>query len=223
MGMIMKKFRVLDLYCKAGGSAKGFQRCNFYVVGIDIEDQPRYVGDKFYKTDAIEYLLEYGKEFDLINASPPCQKYTKSAKQWRKEGKEYPDLIEKTRDALRIVGKPYVIENVPNAPLIDPIYLNGSYFGLLVHRPRFFETNFPIEQPDIPKTKNPIKMGRPIKEGDIIQPVGHFSGKKYAEKQMQIDWMTVEELANAIPPAYTEWIGKQWLKWWHFNNDPIYN
>ena len=82
-------------------------------------------------------------------------------------------------------------------------------FGLLVHRPRYFECSFSIEQPYIPDTKQPVKMGRPVKEGDIIQPVGHFSGVKYAQEQMEINWMGQKELSQAIPPAYTKWIGER--------------
>ena len=101
----------------------------------------------------------------------------------------------------------YIIENVPGSPLIDPIFLNGYMFGLLVHRPRYFECNFYVRQPEIIKPPKPVKMGRPVKEGDIIQPVGHFSNVEYARKQMQIDWMSVKELAQAIPPAYTRYVG----------------
>lgn len=197
----------LDLFCKAGGSAYGFHLAGFEVVGVDIEPQPHFPFE-FHQADAIEYLREHWMEFDSISASPPCQEYSKAAQQWRTAGKEYPDLVSITRDELIKTGKPYIIENVPGSPLINPILLNGSAFNLLVHRPRLFETNFPIIQPYIPKTKKPVKMGRPVKEGDIIQPVGHFSGVKYARRQMQISWMNVGELAQAIPPAYTKYIGE---------------
>jgi DNA (cytosine-5)-methyltransferase 1 len=199
--------KILDLFCKAGGAGYGYYLAGFEVVGVDIEPQPHFPFE-FHQADAIEYLREHWMEFDAIHASPPCQEYSKSAAQWRKEGREYPDLVGKTREELIKTGKPYIIENVPNSPLINPIMLNGSIFNLLVHRPRLFETNFPVEQPYIPKTKRPVKMGRPVKEGDIIQPVGHFSGVAYARKQMQIGWMNVGELAQAIPPAYTKYIGE---------------
>jgi DNA (cytosine-5)-methyltransferase 1 len=198
--------KILDLYCKAGGAGYGYYQAGFDVVGVDIEPQPHFPFE-FYQSDAIEYLEKHWMGFDAIHASPPCQEYSKAAQQWRTAGKEYPDLVEQTRKALIETRKPYIIENVPGSPLINPITLNGSIFGLLVHRPRLFETNFPINQPLIPKVKKPVKMGRPVKEGDIIQPVGHFSGVAYARKQMQIDWMNVHELAQAIPPAYTKWIG----------------
>lgn len=187
----------LDLFCKAGGSAYGFYLAGFEVVGVDIEPQPHFPFE-FHQADAIEYLREHWMEFDSISASPPCQKYSKSAKQWRGEGREYADLIKNTREELIKTGKPYIIENVPDSPLINPIKLNGSVFGLLVHRPRLFETNFPINQPYIPKTKKPVKMGRPVKEGDIIQPVGHFSGVDYALRNRMTRIMTFKTFVYAL-------------------------
>ncbi len=188
----------------------GFVRAGLLVIGVDIEPQPNYPY-KFFQHEGLAFLDKYGKDFDLISVSPPCQKYSKSAKQWRKEGKQYPDLIANFRELLIKTKKPYIIENVPGAPLINPIFLNGAMFGLFVHRPRFFECNFSVIQPAMPDVPRPVKMGRPVKEGDYIQPVGHFSGVAYARKQMQIDWMTIAELAQAIPPAYSEYIAKQWL------------
>ena len=189
----------------------GYCLAGFDVVGVDIEPQPNYPFE-FYCEDGIEFITNRGHEFDLISVSPPCQNYSKSTKQWKKSGKEYPDLISAFRDALIKLGKPYVIENVPGAPLIDPVFLNGAMFGLFVHRPRYFECSFFVEQPVMPVVPKPVKMGRPVKEGDYIQPVGHFSGVGYARKQMQINWMNVGELAQAIPPAYTKYIGNQFLQ-----------
>jgi DNA (cytosine-5)-methyltransferase 1 len=206
----VKKIKCLDVCCKAGGTSMGYYRAGFDIVGVDIEPQPKFPF-KFYQADGLKFIREHGHKFDFISVSPPCQHYTKSTKQWRKEGKEYPDLIADFREVLIRSGKPYVIENVPSAPLIDPIFLNGAMFGLFVHRPRYFECSFPVRQLRMPRVPAPIKMGRPIKEGDYIQPVGHFSGADYARKQMQIDWMGVAELSQAIPPAYTEYIARQWL------------
>jgi DNA (cytosine-5)-methyltransferase 1 len=160
--------------------------------------------------DALKYLREHGHKFDLIHASPPCQAYTKAGKQWRKAGKEYPDMIAETRKALIECGKPWVIENVPGAPLVSPILLNGSVFGINVHRPRYFESSFQLPQPNVPPMK-PVKMGRPVKEGDIVQPVGHFSGVRYAAREMGCEWMGQKELAQAIPPAYTRWVAECFL------------
>lgn len=204
--------RVLDLCCKAGGCSKGFFDAGFEVVGVDIEPQPNYPFE-FYCDEGVSFLLNHGKGFDLISVSPPCQNYSKANSQWRKEGREYPDLISEFRRALIEVGKPYIIENVPGAPLINPVFLNGAMFDLFVHRPRYFECSFPVDQPTMPKVPKPIPMGRAVKEGDYIQPVGHFIGVAYARKQMRIDWMTREELAHAIPPPYTEYIGNQFKKY----------
>jgi DNA (cytosine-5)-methyltransferase 1 len=202
--------KIADLCCKAGGTSMGYHLAGFDVVGVDIEPQPHYPFE-FFCEDGLRFICERAHEFDLISVSPPCQKYSKSTKQWVKGGREYPDLISVFRDALRKTGKPYVIENVPGAPLVNPIFLNGAMFGLFVHRPRYFECKFAVEQPFMPVVPKPVKMGRPVKEGDYIQPVGHFSGAAYARRQMQIDWMTVGELAQAIPPAYTKYIGSQFL------------
>jgi len=201
--------RCLDLFCCAGGAGEGYRRAGFDVTGVDIETQPKNP-HRFIQADALEFLREHGHEYDFIHASPPCQQYTKAGKQWRKEGRVYPDLIAETRGALILSGKPWVIENVPGAPLINPILLNGSCFGIRVHRPRLFEASFALPQPAVPPMK-PVKMGRPIKEGDIVQPVGHFSGVRYAATEMGLKWMGQMELAQAIPPAYTEWIARQWL------------
>ena len=202
--------RCLDLFCCAGGAGEGYRRAGMEVVGVDIRPQPKNP-HTFVCADALEFLREFGHEFDFIHASPPCQAYTKAGKQWRKEGRDYPDMIAATREELERTGKPWVIENVPGAPLRNPVMLNGSVFGIRVHRPRYFETSFPLPQPEVPPMK-PVKMGRPIREGDIVQPVGHFSGVAYAAREMGLPWMGQAELAQAIPPAYTEWIGREFLK-----------
>lgn len=197
--------KLLDLFCCAGGAGEGYRMAGFEITGVDISPQPKNP-HKFILADALEYLETHGHEYDAIHASPPCQAYTKAGKQWRKEGREYPDMISMTREALKRTGKPWVIENVPGAPLLNPILLNGSVFGIRVHRPRLFETSFHLEQPEVPPMV-PVKMGRPIKEGDIVQPVGHFSGVKYAAKEMGLPWMGQKELAQAIPPVYTKYVG----------------
>lgn len=213
---------ILDTYCCAGGCSRGYSDAGFEVVGVDIVRQPRYpypmvVGDSLFAlesliegdvivaSDGVAYRLD---DFDAIHASPPCQAYSKSTGQWRNSGREYPDLIAPTRELLIKTGKPYVIENVPGAPLRNPTMLNGAMFGMLVHRDRYFETNFDIPFFLTPMGKKPTKMGRPVKDGDVIIPVGHFSSVDYARKQMGIDWMSQYELAQAIPPKYTEYIGK---------------
>ena len=200
--------KLLDLFCGAGGAAVGYNRAGFEdITGVDIKPMPRYPFE-FVQGNALEYLRKYWRLFDFIHASPPCKEYTKAGKQWRMMGREYPDLIAPTRELLIKTSKPYVIESVPGAPLINPIILNGAMFGLMVHRTRLFECSFDVPFFLLPQNKKPVKMGRPVKEGDVIQPVGHFSGVAYAREQMEIDWMNQAELAQAIPPAFTEFIGR---------------
>lgn len=205
----MGRPRLLDLFCGAGGAAMGYYRAGFDVVGVDLEPQKHYPFE-FHQADAMTYPLD---GFDVIHASPPCQAYTTAGKQWRKQGKEYPDLIAVIRSRLDPYNLPYVIENVPGAPLIDPILLNGPMFGLKVRRRRYFETkprlDFILIPPDPPSQ---YRMGRRVSEGDVITPVGHFSNVVYAKKVMGIDWMGQKDLAQAIPPAYTEFIGKQLME-----------
>jgi len=186
----------------------GYHRAGFEVVGVDIAPQPRYPFE-FIQGDAFEVLEKIGAEFDAIHASPPCQGYLAATRQWRKAGRVYPDLISETRDALVGSGKPYIIENVRGSPLLNPTELNGGLFDMLVHRPRLFETSFDMPLVLVPQLARPVEMGRPVRPGDVIQPVGHFSGVEYAREQMGIDWMTGPELSQAIPPAYTEFIGRQ--------------
>lgn len=204
LGYLMKPL-VLDAFCGAGGAGMGYYQAGFEVVGVDIKPQPRYPF-KFIQADALEFIAANGHKFDVIHASPPCQSYSVSAPL---SNGNHPRLIEATRAALIATERPYVIENVPGAPLLNPIILNGAMFGLLVHRNRLFELSINIPFFLLPPTGKPVKMGRKIKRGDIIQPVGNFSGVEYAREQMGIGWMTQKELAQAIPPAYTKWIGEQ--------------
>jgi DNA (cytosine-5)-methyltransferase 1 len=205
--------RLLDLFCGAGGCSVGYNHAGFdNITGVDINPQLHYPF-KFIQSDALEYLRKHGHEYDVIHASPPCQAYSRSGMQWRKMGKKYPDLISEIRDELLKTGKIYIIENVPGAPLVNPIMLNGAKFGLLVNRKRLFECSFDIGFVMIPKEPpSRFRMGRPVTRGAMITPVGHFSNVAYAREQMQVDWMTQKELAQAIPPAYTEFIGKKILE-----------
>ena len=206
--------RLLDLFCGAGGAAMGYHRAGFDVVGIDIKPQPHYPF-MFLYGDALAFLRgreweTYGLGIDAIHASPPCQAYTKARKL---QGNVHEDLISPTRELLKATGLPYVIENVKGAPLRDPVVLEGQMFdGLNVHRPRLFETNWPLGVPAlIPPPPRQTKMGRPPREGEAMQVVGHFSDVPAGREAMGIDWMTQGELAQAIPPAYTEFIGQQLL------------
>lgn len=180
----------------------------FYVVGLDIDVQPNYVGDEFIQSDALEYLATADlSRYAAIHASPPCQAYTKAR---RLQGNEHPDLIAPVRELLQATGKPYVIENVKGAPLApDAVMLVGSTFGLRTMRPRLFECSFPVPYMlATPPAARHAKMGRPPKEGEFVHVVGHISNVAYCREAMGIDWMTQAELVQAIPPAYTEWIGR---------------
>lgn len=187
----------------------GYHRAGFKVVGFDTDPQPNYPFE-FIEGNALEADLS---EFDVIHASPPCQAYTWSAKRWKKQ---YPDLVGVFRKKLNETGKPYIIENVPNAPLIDPIMLCGRMFGLGVIRHRLFESNIRIKAP----RHHPHKWR--IASGKYCTVAGHGGDGKASIKAwkeaMGIDWMTKQELTQAIPPAYTECIGRQILslKGWDF-------
>jgi DNA (cytosine-5)-methyltransferase 1 len=204
---------LLDLFCGAGGAAEGYVRAGFEVVGVDIVRQPHFPyafrqGDALNPSDWLE--ATNGRMPDAIHASPPCQAFT-AAQVIR--GRTHPNLIDPLRSMLIASGLPWVIENVPGSPLIDPVTLCGLMFGLDVDRDRLFESNITLTQPDHPAHDRPkAKMGRPPKDGDIIQVVGNFSGVAYARRAMGIDWMMRNELREAIPPAYTEYVGKQILE-----------
>lgn len=202
------KPRLLDLFCGAGGCTKGYQRAGFHVTGVDINPQPRYCGEVFVQADALEYLAEHGHEFDAIHASPPCQGYSRMR---HVTGMEYPLMIEDVRAALRAAGKPYVIENVEDAPLIDDILLCGTMFGLKTFRHRKFETNFFMLAPQHTTHRiygKAAKQGRPTTEKcQYLTVTGNFSGITAGKAAMNIDWMNKRELTQAIPPDYTEYIG----------------
>lgn len=216
------KYLLLDTFCGAGGCAMGYTQAGFEVVGVDIKNQPHYPFD-FVQMDALEALRilnaggyitgktgrkYYLGDFAMIHASPPCQEYSKTKKI---RGNIHPDLIGPVRDLLIATGKPYVIENVEGAPLLNPTLLTGTMFGLYTVRPRIFETSFELPFLMEPPRPKQIKMGRPVNEGDYIQVVGNFSSVSYARRAMGIDWMPRAKLSQAIPPAYTEWIGRQMI------------
>lgn len=209
---------LLDTFCKAGGAGTGYHKAGFKVVGVDREPQKNYPFE-FIQADAIEFISNRGNEFDFIHASPPCQLYSKSTAQTRKAGKIYPDLVAQTREALVKTGKPYVIENVQQAPIRSDVVLTGNMFGLHVLRKRIFELSFfMLQYPPIPEFR---KVGIEISSlyGNTSSdrtPKHRFGFKTIRESwafSMGIDWhMTEAELAEAIPPAYTEFIGKSYLQ-----------
>lgn len=207
---------ILDLYCGAGGAGVGYHRAGWDVVGVDINPQPSYPFT-FYQSDALEFLRDYGLHFDAAHASPPCQHYTALAMGTNDNQDDYPDLIPPTRDLLIASGMPYVIENVPPAPLHNPITLCGEMFGLGVIRHRKFESNMLLLQPSHPRHRGRVAGWRhgAKSEGPYLAVYGRGGDKgNVSQRQtaMGIDWMTgLDELAESIPPAYTELIGAQLL------------
>lgn len=209
-GKPVRRLRLLDVCCGAGGAGVGYHLAGFEVVGVDILPQPNYPFE-FIQADALQVLSGVLSEFDAIHASFPCQFATKARKL---HGNDHPDLVTPGRELLEQTGLPWVMENVKGAPLRNPVLLEGQMFdGLNVHRPRLFETNWPLEVPLLRLAPpRQTKMGRPPVPGEAMQVVGHFSDVPAGRKAMGIDWMTQGELAQAIPPAYTEFIGRQLLK-----------
>lgn len=204
----IRRPRLLDGFCCAGGAGKGYHDAGFDVVGVDINPQPHYPFE-FIQADAVEVLNDrnFMSQFDAVGISPPCQKWTLAQ---RIQGNEHPDLITPSRQAVKALGLPYVIENVMGAPLIAPVMLCGAMFtGLRVYRHRLFESNFEIQVPDHPEHLAPLrKMGRKPEEGEFMHVVGNFTGVDYARKAMGIPWMVRNELSEAIPPAYTAYVGE---------------
>lgn len=207
----MTRPRLLDLFSGAGGCSAGYAAAGFEVTGVDIAPHPSYPFE-FVQADVLDILAdrEYLDQFDAFAASPPCQAFTNAQKI---RGNEHPDFISPTRAALSATGKPYVIENVPGAPLIDPIILCGAMFPRLrTYRHRLFESNVPLTTPPHPKhVARTTKMGRPPQPGEFMHVVGNFSGVASAREAMGIDWMTRDDLREAVPPAYTEYVGGQML------------
>lgn len=197
--------KALDLFCGAGGASWGLHLAGFDVTGVDICPQPNYPF-KFVQADALAYPLD---GYDLIWASPVCKRWS-SATATSKTKHLWPDQIAPVRERLEAWGEPYIIENVAGAPLRNPVMLCGHQFGLKVYRHRLFESNILLLVPwHLPHPEPPVKMGRPPSEGGYMNPVGNFSGVPYARKAMGISWMGQKELAQAIPPAYSEYLGRQ--------------
>lgn len=218
--------RLLDLFCGAGGAALGFFRAGFTdIIGVDIVDQPNYPFRRE-MGDALEVLEAYTPEsirleFDAIHASCPCQGYV----QWNNLNAErygsrveHPLLIEPVREHLERLGLPYVLENVVGAPLRNPLMLCGSMFGLGVRRHRLFESNVMLMgQKGCQHTREEIAVygkldGRRIWTRADGSEVRAAKTLEQAQAAMGIDWMTWDELREAIPPAYTEYVGRQLIQ-----------
>lgn len=206
--------RLLDLFCAAGGAAMGYHRAGFDVVGVDIHPQPNFPF-AFLQADALALEAGFLREFDAIHASPPCQAYTRKQANWGRERKhwiEHPDLIGPTRQVLAATGLPYVIENVEGAPLRADLVLCGTMLGLRIIKHRVFEASFPL-----------FAMLPPCDHSDVYNP---WQGKARSADKMRAaqgtPWIPMAggasrkagvtgDLYNAIPPAYTQWIGAELL------------
>jgi len=226
---VSERPKLLDLFCGAGGAAMGYHRAGFDMVGVDIKPQPRYPFT-FIQADAMTFPLE---GFDAIHASPPCQAFSSLKHMWN--AKEHADLIGPTRERLMSTGRHWVMENVRGSTLKANLMLCGSQFGLgtgdaELRRHRYFETTFPILAPSCGHGQRAAVVsvvghqgGMRTKQARVIGVYGghgrdrrrRFGAQDYSTQErreaMGIDWMTGDELSQAIPPAYTEFIGKQLL------------
>lgn len=222
--------RLLDLFCGAGGCSVGYHRAGFDVVGVDIEPHPDYPFE-FVEADAMDVLddLTYLSQFDVVHASPPCQAYSITR---HSHNVEHPDLLPAVRDALLAWGGPYVIENVPGAPMPGAVVLCGSEFGLSAYDPasdrrltlrrhRLFESNVFLMgaggctcAEDRAKGRIGGVYGGGSTDRNHAREVrrgGYTPSNSVAKELMGIDWMKREDLTQAIPPAYTEFLGDQLL------------
>lgn len=210
--------KLLDLFCGAGGCAVGYHRAGFDVVGVDMKPQPRYPFPMVV-ANALQPPFDLSM-FDAIHASPPCQAYTAMKRLGKGAGRNAPDLVEPTRVLLEASGRPWVIENVPGSPLKAPTMLCGSMFGLNVRRHRLFETSFFILGISCCEHKpNALAVYGDHPEDAFIH--GHTAGPKSIKRApniaaarlaMGIDWMDWKTITQAIPPAYTEYIGNQLIR-----------
>lgn len=230
---LKSKPRLLDLFCGAGGAAMGYHRAGFEVIGVDINPQPNYPFE-FVRADALEvldWMTDYAswrydedrwprltEPFSAVHASPPCQAFTDYRRKGHGVGEGYPNLIPGVRYLLESYGSPYVIENVEKAApeLRDPVTLCGSMFGLDVRRHRLFETNWPLEQPRCDHASQIAKgkrfPGATNRHGRYTVEVGVWRIPLHVQQAaMGMDWSALEELSEAVPPAYTEYVGAQLL------------
>jgi DNA (cytosine-5)-methyltransferase 1 len=214
---------LVDLFCGGGGAAMGYHRAGFDVVGVDLHPQPHYPFP-FVQGDALNPPLELGRAA-LIHASPVCKRWSQITRT-SVDPDSHPDQVTPIRELLRSTGRPYVIENVPGAPLIDPTLLCGSMFDLDVKRHRNFETNWPLRDPDWPcrhgiwgfryapnrsdHKRDPNAQSRVVV---VAGGGGAGHGQRVSDwrRAMEIDWLPRDRLAQAIPPAYTEHIGRAFM------------
>ena len=213
--------RLLDAFSCQGGAAVGYARAGFDIVGVDKDPQPRYPFEH-HVGDAVAFIRDHGHEFDVIHASPPCQRWSHGTVAGHAD--KHPDLVAATRDAILATGRPYVIENVPRAPLLNPVTLCGSMFGLSavdddgtplrMERHRLFESNVllypPMECFHDPQVRVAGSYGgarRDKDEARLVRRGGYVPSKAVQERLLGVDWMTEHGLHQSLPPAYCEWLG----------------
>lgn len=229
----MGRPKLLDLFCCAGGAGMGYHLAGFDVVGVDIRPQRRYPFE-FIQADCLSIDMDFIRSFDAIHASPPCQAHSKIS---RVSGRQehHVDRIEETRALLEASGLPWIMENVEGAPLRDPFMLCGSMFGLgtscgaQLRRHRLFETNWFVGlQPECShggsvvgvygghahdRRRKTITVTGSTPQMNVIRNRSRLTFPvDEARRAMGIDWMTMAELSQAIPPAYTEFLGKRLLQ-----------
>jgi len=208
--------KLLDLFCGVGGASVGYAKAGFDVYGVDLKHGKRYPFT-YLRADVLDVLKDdkFIKQFDVIHASPPCQTHSITKHLRNAQGKSTSkiDLIPETRAALIASGKPYIIENVVGSPLNNPIQLCGSSFGLQVRRHRLFESNMTLQGSEC----NHKAQGRPVGVYGSLNdeiPNGGKTAKtiNQARIAMGIDWAIWTELVEAIPPAFTKYIGDQVIR-----------
>jgi hypothetical protein len=195
----MSRPRLVDLFCSAGGATKGYQRAGFHVTGVDIRPQPNYCGDEFVQADALEFMAERWREFKAAHASPTCQTRARVTA-WRGSREDHPDTLTPTLAMLRALPILWVVENVPEAAadgtLRPDLFLCGTMFGLSIKRHRVFETSRPV-----------LQLTQPCGSHRHVLPFIHKNERAFADA-MGCTWMSNKEARQAIPPAYTEYIGR---------------
>jgi DNA (cytosine-5)-methyltransferase 1 len=202
------KPRLLDLFCGAGGCSVGYERAGFDVTGVDIELQPHYPLWNVLQDDAMALLDddEFVSGFDVIHASPPCQMYSRAM---RHLAFDQPMLIEPVRERLREIGKPYVIENVVGAPMEDAVTVCGTGLGLRVYRHRLFESNLPLVGTPCDHRQPAMNPHNQAGRDSMYAEFGRCDPEPRWRQEMGVGWMSRYEAREAIPPAYTEFIGRQ--------------
>ncbi len=194
--------RLLDLFCGAGGCSVGYERAGFEVVGVDIAPQKNYPFE-FILADATVYPLD---GFDAVHASPPCQDHMLTPHKPHGTGW----MLDHTRQRLLAQDAPWVIENVPGAPMRADFRICGCQVGLELRRERWFETSwhaFQFAEPHNHPHPVPSVVGHGTPSW-VRKQLGYNPTIVDYRASMGIDWMNRNELSQAIPPAYTELVGR---------------